>query len=333
MRKLPLFVMLACAMPAAIALVLAPGAGAASTVAITVGSDPVESITTQLGVSGASTEPESRASLKVKPGGGRGCAANNEADEGSSVIGSFQGYLASPGPFTDANNWTFEAAGSYLACAWLEGPSGSVVATASLTVAIRPPHLALSIRVPRTVSPGRTFQVAMTVQAETERELYDYLLPANGRGCPANAEAAQSTAGEIGIHSFGVNVDGGPRTVTDNESLTTLGVYLACAYIEYPSSSSVPEAVASAAVTVATPHPPCVVPSLGGDRGIGAVERRIKSAHCAVGALRYTHSSRYRRGTVIGLSPRPGTRLAFHAAVGIVVSSGRPPRHRRHKRH
>jgi hypothetical protein len=315
-----------------IGLIAAPIA-AGSTIAVTVGPDPAESITTQLGVTGASTEGKTQASLRVKPAGGRGCGTNNSADDGTSVIAPYELSLSNPGPFSNAHNWTFSSAGSYLLCAWLEGSGGSVLATASLTVAIRQPHLTLSIQAPPVVSPGRTFQVAMTGQAETDREAYEYLIPNNGRGCPANAAAAETTAGRLGIRPYGVKFLGGPATVTDNENLTALGAYLVCAYIEYPGSSSIPEATASASILVAKPHPPCVVPSLNGNRGVGAVERRIKSAHCAVGALRYTHSSRYRRGVVLGLSPTPGTRLAFHAAVAMLVSSGPPPRHRRHKRH
>jgi len=314
---------------------IAPVAAAAPTVAITVGADPVESITTQLGVSGTSTEGDDRASLKVKPAGGRGCAANEEADEGVTVISPFALGLADAGPFSGARNWTFEGAGSYLLCAWLEhkvSETGAVAATAALTVAVRPPHLAMSIQVPRTVRPGQTFQVATTVQAETERAAWEYLLPDNGRGCPANSDAAYSTAGKLTL-IYNNAFDGGPSTVTGNESLTTLGAYLVCAYIEYPSSASIPEATASASILVAKPRPPCVVPRLGSNQGLAAVERRIKAAHCGVGTLRYTRSSRFKRGVVIALSPKPGTRMAPHAVVGIVISSGPPPRRRHRRRH
>jgi hypothetical protein len=313
-----------------VGLIVAPMVAAAPTIAITVGPDPAESIATQLGVTGSAMEGNSQASLKVKPAGGRACGANNSADDGATVIEPYQLYLANPGPYSGAHNWTFSSAGSYLLCAWLESSGSSAVATASLTVVIRPPHLTLSIQAPPAVTPGRTFQVAMTVQAETEREAYEFVIPDNGRGCPANAAAAESTAGKLGIRPYGVIFDGGPTTVTDNESLTTLGAYLVCAYIEYPGSASVPEAMASASLLVARPRPPCVVPRVGVNQGLAAVERRIKSAHCTVGALRYTHSSRYRRGVVIGLSPRPGTKLAPRAAVGVVMSSG--PRRRHHRR-
>lgn len=87
---------------------------------------------------------------------------------------------------------------------------------------------------------------------------------------------------------------------------------------------------ASQKITVqAPPAPPpaCVVPSLG-TRRLGSVERRIRAAHCTVDLIRHVHS-RLRRGQVVGLSPRSGTRLTSGAFVAIVVSSGPKDRRRR----
>jgi hypothetical protein len=325
-----------------IASVAVPFASAAhaSTISITVGADPAESITTQVGVTGIATEEEDRYYLKVKPAGGRGCAANAEADEGVYALGEFENVVGDPGNFAASTNWTFETAGAYLLCAWLQHngtPAGSptVVASTSVAVNIRQPHLSLSIQAPSTVLVGRTFQIAMTAEAETQREAFEYLLRNTGRGCPANADAAESTSEEIAIHPFGVDFDGGPSTVTDNESLNALGAYLVCAYFEYPHSYSVPELVASAALAVVKPSPPCVVPKLGSRRTLAAVERRIKSAHCRVGRVTYVSSSRYARGLAISLRPAPGTRLEAHAAVAVEVSDGPPrrPQKHRHPRH
>jgi hypothetical protein len=84
---------------------------------------------------------------------------------------------------------------------------------------------------------------------------------------------------------------------------------------------------------VVKPPQPCVVPKLGVHQTLSTVERRIKTAHCSVGKIRYTPSSRRAHGVVLGLSPRSATKHASGAAVAIEVSSGPPPRvkHRRRR--
>jgi beta-lactam-binding protein with PASTA domain len=94
-----------------------------------------------------------------------------------------------------------------------------------------------------------------------------------------------------------------------------------CAYAEYPAFESVPEATASAGLLVAIPPPPCVVPHLPGSANLRVADRRIVAAHCKIGKTRYL-ASRRPRGTVIGLSPRPGSRLANSSVVTPVVSRG-----------
>jgi hypothetical protein len=60
-------------------------AQAASSVSVTVGADPVESITTQLGLSGSVTGPQQYVVEHYKPAGGAGCGANPSADDGTNV--------------------------------------------------------------------------------------------------------------------------------------------------------------------------------------------------------------------------------------------------------
>jgi hypothetical protein len=71
---------------------------------------------------------------------------------------------------------------------------------------------------------------------------------------------------------------------------------------------------------------PCVVPRVGRDVSLRRMERRILAAHCSVGEIRYERSIHHRRGTVVGLRPRPRTILPQRAAVQVLVSSGRPRR-------
>lgn len=309
---------------------LATSAWAAPTVAISVGPDPTESITTQLGVTGEGVEGANDLEMTVKPTGGEGCGANRSADRGQTVVNSSES-----GHRTVTENWTFETAGSYLVCAWLmEFSSGEskVLATNSATVAVRPPHLSIALGAPPVVRPKQTFQIATTAQAETRRTIYEYIVPNTGRGCAANAQAAAETPGEIHVDfpkQFGDwSLIGGPFTETSNIELQTVGSYLSCAYFEYPNSSTPPEMTALVAFAVVKPPPPCLVPHPTRHTTLGSIERRLLSAHCKIGKVRSASSSHVPRGIVIALSPAPGSHRANGSAVNILVSKGRPHRHR-----
>jgi hypothetical protein len=299
----------------------AASALAAPTIELTRGTvEPVESITTQLGAV-VSNGGNDVFRLHVKPTGGEGCGANQQADHGESVID--EGVTSASNPVRFSQNWTFRAAGTYRACAWVSTGSEEVLAFAETTFTVRPPHLALAISVPASVLPEQTFQVSTTAQAETERQVWEYVAPNTGDGCPANADAASRASGAREILGYW-NVTGGPFTETKNESLSSPGSYLFCAYFEYPNRESPPELSASAQTNVVPPPPPCVVPAFHRGGTLASVEGSIRAASCSVGAIRYTASTTVRRGGVIGLSPGTGTKMAAGAAVGIVVSAGRP---------
>jgi hypothetical protein len=307
------------------ALIFAPAArGAEPQVTISVGNDPVESITTQLGAVGTGPSSNNFVELKLKPAGGEGCGANPGADKGENV-----GSEAGSGTQTVSRNWTFGAAGAYLLCAWLvdDHQSGTpVVARNSTTITVRPPHISLSIAVPATVHPHQIFQITTTAQSETARDVYQFIVPLTSRGCPANAGAAGSTSGEQVTEwpSIGSawQVTGGPFSASVNESFSGVGRYLICAYAEYPSSSSLPEAVSSAGFSVVLPPPPCVVPHVTRSSTLRSVEHTLFAAHCKVGKVRFVHTAHYSRGRVLSLSPRPGSRVSNGTRVAILVSSG-----------
>jgi hypothetical protein len=151
-----------------------------------------------------------------------------------------------------------------------------------------------------------------------------YLLPDAGRGCPANSQAASGTPN--GIYVFEDSILGGPSTATRNERLSSAGRYVVCGYVNY-SVDIVPEATATATIDVV---PPCIVPHLRRGTTLRRAKARIVAAHCTVGKVSYAPSITRARGTVIALSPRPGSGHATNAPVAITVSSG-PPRHRRRR--
>jgi hypothetical protein len=312
----------------------------AAKMTLTVGPEPVESITTQLGGSVSEADQNTAFWVKVKPSGGEACAANPNADSGTTVINDYYSFEKAPA-YSDSVNHTFEAAGSYLVCGWLVEPGDPevILANPSMTVSVRQPHLQLSISAPQQVLTGQTFQISTTAQAETARSVTEYMIPNVGDTCPANAAAGAQAAGTLPIRALDDpwSVTGGPFTETTNETVTNAGAYLICAYFEYPNDESAPELTASAATDVVypppppPPPPPCVVPAFSSRMHLSTVEQRIRAAHCTVGKIGYSLSKHVRRGAVIRLSSKPGSRLSSHAAIAIVVSRGRPKHHGRRR--
>jgi beta-lactam-binding protein with PASTA domain len=65
----------------------------------------------------------------------------------------------------------------------------------------------------------------------------------------------------------------------------------------------------------------CRVPKVVG-RVLAAARLTIKRSRCSTGAVRYVHSRRSRRGTVISQSRKPGRLLPPKTKIGLVVSKG-----------
>ena len=318
-------VLMTVALLVAACAIQAGAAQAASSIAISVGSDPVESIATQIGASGSTTEASSYLYVTYKPTGGAGCGVNPQADTGTRLIDTY--YVNPAGPYARSVNTTFDSAGSYLVCAWLELPGGehTILAQDSKIVAVRVPHLSLTLAAPAAVNAGETFQVTTTTQAEATRSLYLYALVDNGRGCPANASAASSS--DVGELIWNRSIIGGPTTSSTNASYATPGAYLLCAYVHYRATTDPPQIVASAAFTVIAPPPPppsCVVPQIIRDEPLAQAKARLAAASCAPGKVHYVASARYARGSVFKFAPLSGATLPNATAVGLYVSSGAP---------
>ena len=311
-----------------IVLLSAATAIAAPSLTLSTGPDPAESITTQIIASGTTTNGETVLSATYKASGGQGCGSNYSADGGETI---FSDRRVEEVSFTHSENHEFARAGSYLLCAWLNDESqlgDPVVATASLTVVVRPPHLTLAISAPPVVSTGQTFQITTTAQAEVSRTVNEYTIPNTGRGCPANAGATVDASGASSVyfaaHGTFWDLDGGPFTEVANQIFNSAGQYLVCAYIEYPSTESSPEITANATITAVAPPPPCVVPSFTTATRLATIEQAIRAGSCAVGTVRSIASRTVRAGYVISLSRPSAQHEPNGTPVNITVSTGPP---------
>jgi hypothetical protein len=298
------------------------------TLTLSTGSDPAESIPTQIIMTGTATSSDTVLVVTLKSAGGQGCGANPTADGGATISSPS---VVGPGSISKSVDHTFNNAGAYLLCGWLNDQSQTtnpVVATASLAFDVRQPHLALALSAPAVVQPEQTFQILTTAQAEVDRTFNEVIIPNTNRGCPANASAAEATTGEqrvyFAAHGSSWSVDGGPFTESANVVLRSVGQYLVCAYAQYPTSQTPPEISATATVAVITPPPPCVVPKFTSTTKLKTIESAIKAAGCAVGKIRRAANRRVRSGYVSGVSPAPGTRRAAGTPVNVTVSTGPP---------
>lgn len=228
-----------------------------SSLEITVGADPVESLTTVLGATGTAPVGYGQVLWSVHPAGGAGCGPDPKHDSGhiATAESNQAGEGHSPGDYHVSADWTPAASGSYLLCGWLVEYE-DVLAHASLPFSVRAPHLSVSLSAPSTVRVGHTFRVTTTAQAEAPRKLYEYIVPNRGGACPLNAAAASSRAHVVdpnlgpGANVNIWSVNGGPFSKTFSESLGRAGAWLVCAYFQYGSTSNPPEASTSAAITV-----------------------------------------------------------------------------------
>jgi hypothetical protein len=72
----------------------------------------------------------------------------------------------------------------------------------------------------------------------------------------------------------------------------------------------------------------CAVPKLKG-KSLRKARRAIKAHDCRVGKIRRAFSTKIKKGRVVSQKPRAGRRLKHGAKVTVVVSRGRPRKHRR----
>jgi hypothetical protein len=84
----------------------------------------------------------------------------------------------------------------------------------------------------------------------------------------------------------------------------------------------------SAVGLIISDGPACVVPRIRAGSSLTTAEKQLTKSHCSFGGTRHAANRRYRHGTVLWLSSKPGEKLAPRTKVRVTLSSGRRRTHR-----
>jgi hypothetical protein len=292
--------------------------------------------------SGTANSPE-RLFVKYRAPGGSPCAPTPGSDPGSYVTekggtnfdgsyGSLFNGDAINGSFNPSFSFqaavTWGAPGTYVFCIWLTPDNPTPVTPYTQQITFRSPTGTISATVnPIMPTPGQQATITVTGASEASKKVYATIRSAGGQSCATTFGADTGTS-----LIDGTNVDG-MFTMQATTTQATAGTYLICLWLADSSNDSSPIAGPQPETFMVAspppPPPPCVVPSFRSNTRLSTIEGRIRAAHCSVGKIHYASSRRYRRGILIKLSPRPGTRLPSNAAIGVLLSSGRAVRHKR----
>jgi len=229
--------------------VLAPGAALADGMSLRLSREAVQSATTQI-IYTASSEVPGFISLAVNKAN-EPCGPTPEAEYDSLMSAPEPATLGQIGVYSESVNYTPTESGSFVICGWVtssvpyQDVTGSpVIASASLPIEVRLPHVSLALSLSRRVTPNRSFGVYLMARSEVAREVILVGLPYSSEGCPVNQDA---TAAQSLIDSV---ITGGPRLRTVTlRGLPAGSRWIFCAWAVVPGTLW-PEATTSMIVNV-----------------------------------------------------------------------------------
>jgi hypothetical protein len=304
-------------------------------------SDPAAGVPRVFTLSGTTSVAE-KVFVKYRAPGGASCAPTAQSDSGKLIPneeGDYSWYgNEANGAFSFKHAYSWEPPGTVMFCIWLAKDENTITTPITQTITFRAPSGTITAAVsPDMPQPGQQATITVTGSSEAPEKVYAKVRPAGGASCAPTYEA---DPGQNLIDGTSVN---GAFTEQATTTQSTAGTYLICLWLASSANDTSPVAGPQPETfTVASPPPPtppppppppspppCVVPSFSSKMSLSTVERRIRAAHCRVGKVRYSSSERYRRGAVIKLSHRPGTKLSSNSVVWVLVSSGRPRHHKR----
>jgi hypothetical protein len=273
-------------------------------------------------VSGNTTAAK-RVYIRYRAPGGAPCAPSASSDAGDNGFTDFSGTgdqfngAAVNGDFTLRKTGRWLRPGTFMFCIWLADSESAVTTPIRQDVTFRAATGAISGSVaPVNPKPGESATVTITGASEAPKRVYAEIRPAGGPPCAISATA---DSGRRLVDGTSVN---GSFTLTATARESTPGEYLVCMWLADSEGDTAP--VAGPQPASFTVQRPCIVPRVSGGSSLSAAQSALIGANCTMGAARYVASVRYRRGTVVRLSPRAGTSLDPQAAVRPVVSTGRP---------
>ena len=266
---------------------IAPGAMAADTLQVTIGSPtpeqgvpfPVEFSGQTTAVNGEGDGPQLVA--VVRPAGGIGCQADLADDKAAAGGVSTEIFgpeldvwvdepQEGPGVYHETATYNPPNTGSFLLCAWLERPnegegSSAVAGPISTTFSVGPPRVSeLLVDLPEPARPDVAFPIDYTTHTDQQLSMSSVIRPAGGLPCAAdraldseqNQSESQLLPGPYEDNS--VSIFGGPITTTTTTT-EPAGAYVICTWIEGPGSDEV-DAASATDIYVGTPPPPPPVP-------------------------------------------------------------------------
>jgi hypothetical protein len=224
-----------------------------------------------------------------------------------------------------------------------ENPNGLAVTGCHFTYGIGTPSGAT---VPCTALPGSgqsTVSVSAPLSGLTAGVTYEFQLVATSTG-----GTSTGAVGSFTTHGFSLTVSkagAGSGTVTSLPAGIQCGNLCSTSYKQGTSVTLTPTPAsnsrfagwsgactgtgacrvtmsASRAVTASFSLKKCVVPKLEG-KTLKAAKRSLRSHNCRLGKVRHAASRKVRKGRVISQKPKPGKRLRYHAAVNVVLSTGK----------
>jgi hypothetical protein len=289
--------------------------------------DPAAGLPRVFTVSGTVAEDE-YIYIRSRVLGGPPCAPTSATDSGS----WFESYddddgfddgqgqkKAKTGPFSFQQADTWKAPGTFVFCIWIAKTHSTITTPLTQTITFRSPSGVISASVnPAIPRPNQQATVTVVGSSEAAENVYAKIRRAGGAAC---APSYDSDSGDSLIDGQSAN---GNFSVQAMTTQAQAGKYLICLWLADSGDSTTPIAGPQPETfTVAPPPAPCVVPRFKHGTTLKAMKKKLNAAHCTLGRVVYVRSRRYKRGTVIKLTPGPGATRAHGAPVRVLVSSGR----------
>jgi hypothetical protein len=282
-------------------------------------SDPVVGVGRTITLS-VSSAVSTRVHVRFRPAGGAPCAPSASSDSGASSFEGFSGDTFSGttvnGNVTLTKTGIWPTPGTFQFCIWL-AESTSTPATAFVQhVTFRRPVGSISATVaPITPRVGETATVTIVGSTEAPKYIYASIRAAGGAPC---ATSASADSGHRLVNGVSKN---GAFSVPVTTIQSAPGTYLICLWLADSSSDGTP--VAGPQPATFTVIAPCVVPAAPRFTALAPFLTMLSAANCTSGAMNYTASRTFPRGTIIKTTPVAGTSLAPQAPVTLLISAGK----------